>query len=81
MASIWAGKPRNLGSIPSKGKRSFSSPKCPDNLWGLLDLLCNGHSGSFLQVVKLITHLQLVLRLKMYRVYCHSPTCLSQHVA
>jgi len=32
-------------SNPSRGKRFFSSPKCPDWLWGLPRLLFNGHGG------------------------------------
>jgi hypothetical protein len=33
------------GSIPSRGKRFFSSPQHPDQLWGLPSLLSNGYWG------------------------------------
>jgi hypothetical protein len=31
---------------PCRDKRIFSSPKCPDRLWGLHSLLFNGHRAS-----------------------------------
>jgi hypothetical protein len=50
-----------LGSIAGMGERLFSTPKRPDQLWG----------------VKLTTHLRLVLRSKMLELYLHSPMCLN----
>jgi len=38
------------GSIPSRIKRSFSSPKHPDQLWIPTKLLCNYYLGSFLEL-------------------------------
>jgi hypothetical protein len=35
------------GLNPSSGKRFFSSPKCPDQLWGLPNFLFSGYCGSF----------------------------------
>jgi hypothetical protein len=34
-----------LGSIPGRGKRFFSSPRCPDQLWGPPSLLFSGYLG------------------------------------
>ena len=33
------------GSIPRRGKRFFSSPKCLDQLWGQFSLLFGGYWG------------------------------------
>jgi hypothetical protein len=41
------------GSNPGRSKRFFSSPKCPDQLWGLPSLLFNGYWGSFPGVKRL----------------------------
>jgi hypothetical protein len=38
------------GSNPDMSKRFFSSPKCPDWLWGLPSLLFNEYWGSLLGV-------------------------------
>jgi hypothetical protein len=35
------------GSIPSMGKTFFSSPQCPDRLWGPSRLLYNGYRWQF----------------------------------
>jgi hypothetical protein len=35
------------GLITSTGKRFFSSPQCPDWLWGPQSFLSNGYEGSF----------------------------------
>jgi hypothetical protein len=35
-------------SIPGTGKKLFPSPQCPDRLWGLPSLLCNGYRGGAL---------------------------------
>jgi hypothetical protein len=48
-------------------KRIFTSPYCPDRLWGTPTLLSNGYQGLFLweysgRGIKLTTHLQLVPR-------------------
>jgi hypothetical protein len=40
---LWAG----WGLIPRRGKRFFSSPQCPDWLWGPPSLLYNGYQGLF----------------------------------
>jgi hypothetical protein len=40
------------GSNPGQGKRFFSSPECPDQLWGLLSFLINGYYGSLTEVKK-----------------------------
>jgi hypothetical protein len=34
-------------STEAGGKQLFSTPKCPNQLWGLSSLLFNGHSDSF----------------------------------
>jgi hypothetical protein len=36
------GHPRNCSSVSSRGKRSVSSPTCPDLLWSPTSLLLNG---------------------------------------
>jgi hypothetical protein len=36
-------------SILSGGKRFFSTPQCPDRIWGPLSLLSNGYLGLFPQ--------------------------------
>jgi hypothetical protein len=56
--------------IPDTGKRLFPLPQHPDQLCSIPDMLTNGHYALFLQgtricVLKLTTHLLLVLRLKM----------------
>jgi hypothetical protein len=33
------------GSSPGRGWEFFSSPPCPDRLWGPLSLLSNGYQG------------------------------------
>jgi hypothetical protein len=35
------------GSIPGRGKKLFSVPKCPDRLWGLASLISSGYRGPF----------------------------------
>jgi hypothetical protein len=55
------------------GKRFFPSPVCPDRIQVPLSLLFNGHRVFFFSRgkavgVKLITHLYLVLKLRMSRV-------------
>jgi len=35
------------GSIPSMGWEFFSSPPCPEQLWGPTSLLSNGYQGLF----------------------------------
>jgi hypothetical protein len=44
--------PRNLGSIPGRGKRFISIPQRPDQLWGLLNLVFNWGGGGHLLEVK-----------------------------
>ena len=56
VARLWAGRPRDLGSIPSSGKRFLLYPKCPDRLWGPL-----GTVGT----TAAATHLNLVPRLRL----------------
>jgi hypothetical protein len=52
-------------SIPDSGKRVFSSPQCPDILWGLLSPLMDERGKN----VKLATHLHLVPRLRIVELY------------
>jgi hypothetical protein len=40
------------GSIPSRGWEFFSSPLCPDRLWGHPSLLSNGYQGALSSGVK-----------------------------
>jgi hypothetical protein len=35
------------GSNPGRNKRFFSSPECPDQLWGQRSLLVKGYGDSF----------------------------------
>jgi hypothetical protein len=56
----------------------FTSPCCPDRLWGQTSLLSNGYRGLFPRgysgrSVKLTTHLQLVPRSRKVGLYIHSP--------
>ena len=65
-----AGRPRNRGSIPGKGKRFTSSPKHPDRLWGPATILVKRYQGLFLRGqsgrwVKLTIHPHLVPRVRM----------------
>jgi len=71
---LWADRLRNCGQIPSRGKKFFSSPKCPGHPWGPPSLL-NRHWELFLQFVKLTTHLLLEPRLRM-----HEPVCTFPHM-
>jgi hypothetical protein len=43
----WAGQLRIQGLISGTGNRFFSSPLCPDWLWGPVSLLYNGYQGLF----------------------------------
>jgi len=64
------------GSIPAPGI-PFSSPPDPHRLWGTPSFLSRGYWGLFLRVVKLITHLHLVPRLRMREATPSFPhTCL-----
>jgi hypothetical protein len=40
-------KQRNHGSIPGRGKKIFSSPKCPYQLYGPFSLPLNGYHRQF----------------------------------
>jgi hypothetical protein len=56
----------------------FSSPRCPDRLWGPPNLLFNGYRGlsprgESGRVVKLTTLPQLVPKPRKYGLYSHSP--------
>jgi hypothetical protein len=42
-----AGQPSVRVSISDTGKRFFSSPKCPERLWGPLSLMFSGYRGRF----------------------------------
>jgi hypothetical protein len=46
------GQPRNCGSIPSRGKRIFASPKSPEWLWGPLILLFRRYHRLFPQAYR-----------------------------
>jgi len=72
---IWAEQLRNCGQIRRRGKKFFSSPKCPGHPCGPSNLF-NRHWELFLQFVKLTTHLLLEPRLRMHNLYVHSTTCL-----
>jgi hypothetical protein len=57
-------------SGPSRGWEFFSSPPCPDRLWGPPSLLSKGYRGPFLwewtgRGVKLTTYLHLMPRSRM----------------
>jgi hypothetical protein len=45
----WAGRPRNRGSIPERGKRSVPVPKRPGRFGGTPILLSNGYWELFPQ--------------------------------
>jgi hypothetical protein len=65
------------GSIPGGGKRFFSTPIHPDWFWGPPSLLSNGLQGTFSWGLKrlgmyMITHIHVVLRLRMVELYLHS---------
>jgi len=60
----------------SRGKRFFSSPKCPDWLWGPPSLLFNGHGGLFPQELsrwdmRLTTHICLFPRIRSGAILPH----------
>ena len=44
---LHAVQPRTLGSIPCNGKKCFSPPSCPEQLWGSPSLLYDGYRGIF----------------------------------
>jgi hypothetical protein len=61
------------GSSPGRGWGFFSSPPCPDRIWGVPSLLSNGYQGLFPwgqsgRGVKLTTHFHLVPRSRMHRI-------------
>jgi hypothetical protein len=67
---LQTGRLRFSCSIPGRGWEFFSSPPCPEQLWGPPSLLSNGYQGFFplgqsSQGVKLTTHLHLVPRSQM----------------
>jgi hypothetical protein len=41
--SLWAGRLRNWDSMPSRGKRVFSLPQHPEELWSSLIQWMAGH--------------------------------------
>jgi hypothetical protein len=41
--------PDGWGSIPGRGKKFLSIPKCPNGLWGPSFFLSNGHKEIFLR--------------------------------
>lgn len=45
-SGLQAGRPRNQGSVPGKGRRFFSSLEHPDRLWGLPNILYSGYRGA-----------------------------------
>ena len=58
------------GSLPGRGKRFSSSPKHPDWIWSPPSLLFNGNwvfllGGKAARVCSWITHLLVILRLRM----------------
>jgi len=42
-AKACTGQPRNHGIIPGRGKKYFTFPKCPDQLWDPHSLLFKGY--------------------------------------
>jgi hypothetical protein len=65
------------GAVPG-GARFFSSPQCPDQLWGPPNLLLNGYLelfpwGKISRDMKLITRLHHVPRSRKVELYPHSP--------
>jgi hypothetical protein len=66
------------GWIPGRGRKSFSSPQCPDRLCDPPSLLPNGYQGLFPRKcgsrdVKSTIHLHLVSRSKIVELSLHSP--------
>jgi hypothetical protein len=66
------------GSILGVGKTFSSFPQRPDRLWGTSTLLSVGYPRLFpckqsCRDVKLTTHFHLVSRLRMVKLYLHSP--------
>jgi hypothetical protein len=41
---------RGVGVQVPVGSRIFSSPRCPDRLWGSTNLLSNGYGGTFPEI-------------------------------
>jgi hypothetical protein len=62
------------GSIPGKGKKSFSNPLHPDRLRGPPNLISSAYWNYSGCGVKLTAHLRLVLRIRIVDPYLHSPT-------
>jgi hypothetical protein len=50
--SHWRIEDRGIGVWVPVGPRIFSSPRCPDRLWGPPNLLSNGNRGSLSSGVK-----------------------------
>jgi hypothetical protein len=83
---LWAGWRANGGSNPARGKRFFSSPFRPDQLWGPPILLSKRYRGLFSRVwssrgVNLTTRLYLVLRFWMLVALPLLPMTYSWHCA
>lgn len=51
MTRLQPGQLRNGGSMPGRDKRLFSSPKCPDLLWGQRNLVFNRYRVKWLALV------------------------------
>jgi hypothetical protein len=63
------------------GSRIFTSPHCPDQLWGPPKLLSNGYWGAFSPGVKQLGHEAdhsppTIAEVKKMRIYTDSPICL-----
>jgi hypothetical protein len=79
IATVYGLDDRGVGVRVPVGSRIFSSPSCPDRLWGPPNLLPNEYRGFFPRGkaggrgVKLTTHLKLLPRSRKCGSIHHSP--------
>jgi hypothetical protein len=62
---LWAGRPTNRGSISNWDKIFRFSPKRLCWLWDPASPLLSGYLGPLLRIVKQITHVRMVTRIRM----------------